>query len=132
MRPERAQAQLAVACVDAAAGHFGVLGHDGVVHLHDRRAVGGQAAASMLICTARSVAPSICTWPTPRADSIDALHVAVGEEIQLAGFARAGDGQRHDRRGVEVLLLHDRRIDVRRQAVEDAGDGVAHVLRRPR
>ena len=39
---ERAQAQLAVAGVDAAAGNVGVLRDDRIVDLHDRRAVGGQ------------------------------------------------------------------------------------------
>ncbi len=58
----------------------------------------------------------------------DVLHVVIGEHVQLARGAWPGDRQGHDRRRVEVVFLHDRRIESGRQATHDRGDRVANVL----
>ena len=54
----------------------------------------------------------------------------LGDLGDLAHVALAGDADGHDRRGIEVELVDERRIHALRQLLDDRGNLVAHFLGR--
>ncbi len=128
--PQRAERPFSHAFVQAAAGHLGVLPHHGIANLQNGKLIGRQPAGVdiHLHGAVRGAGDQHFADSVRRLD--DVLHVPVGQHEELARRARSGNGQGQNRRGVQVALLHDRRVDARRKTVQRAGHGVAHVLNR--
>ena len=125
---QRPQAEFAGAGVDAAAGDIGILANQGVADLEDRQLVRRQPLGLDVDLHRPVLGPvdGHLADPGRRLDQV--LDVTVRQHEQFARLPVAGQGQRQDRRRFQVLLADDGRIDVLRQAIQHAVDGVAHIL----
>ena len=126
---QRAQQDLRLALFDGAARHLDVLGGDGVADLLDRQAV----AVQLLDVDDDVDLAGAAAAEVDLADAVDgldgALHLLVGdlgERAQAHRVRRQDD--RHDRIGVGIDLLDDRRQHLRRQVAHRAGDLLADVV----
>ncbi len=127
-----AEHHLAVALVDAAAGDLDVLLLQRLPHLQDGDLVGGHAVGV-------DVDVDRALPAADHDDRADALHgldalldLLLRDLGDLAEIAVAGDDHAHDRRRVDVELLHDRRLGPFRETRDDGRDLVAHLLCRDR
>ena len=114
-----AQHQLAAALVDAAAGDLDVLRPQRVAHLLDRES--GRPPAVGVDEDVDRALPA--ADQDHRADAAARsrclLDLLLGDLGDLAQVAVAGDDDAHDRRRVDVELLHDRRVGALGQARDD-------------
>ncbi len=127
---ERAQPDLPLALLERPAGNLDVLLLNRVAHLVDRQAVRVQLLdVDDDVNFARPVAAD-----GDGADAVDRLQRALdllvgdlGQRAQARALPR--DDQAHDRVGVGVLFLDDRRQDLGRHVPHRAGDLLAHRVR---
>ena len=111
-----AQHQFAVALVDAAAGQFEVLPHEGLAHVLDREVVAGELVG-VDVDVDRPLPPAHQDHRAHAGEAFQVfLDLLAGDFGDFLHRPAAGDGDRHHRDGVEVELVDDRRIGAHRAA----------------
>src|SRR5262249_1064910 len=124
----RAQHQLALALIDAAARHLYVLRDQGLLDLRD-----GQVIRLKLLGIHPDVDLALAVaYKTHLADAADGLYLLfyflVRDLGDLAGATSGRDRNRHDGGRVGIELLDNRRINILGQVTQNRAHLVTHVL----